>query len=222
MKGYVYIITNNIDGKQYVGSRMAYKGENIYNDSYMGSSKYLDIDISTYGIENFTKEILQDNYIDINEMLKRESFYMHEYKTFEPNGYNRYDPIKRNGFYSGMKGKKHSDETKKRISEKGKISQIGHFVSRETRIKIGKGNSKSLKGIKFDEYRKIKMRGWHHSEEAKQKIGLSSKNSERYTKERSLKIWETRRKNGKGKISDEHKRKISKFWEEKRLAKINL
>ena len=39
MDGYIYIITNTITNKQYVGSRM-YKG-NPLKDSYMGSSKQL-------------------------------------------------------------------------------------------------------------------------------------------------------------------------------------
>ena len=52
---YVYLITNLILNKQYIGSRICYK-EDPNTDGYMGSSKYLSGDYKIYGIENFTKE----------------------------------------------------------------------------------------------------------------------------------------------------------------------
>jgi hypothetical protein len=41
---YIYVISNNINGKQYVGSRKAYIGKPEDDMSYMGSSKYLNED----------------------------------------------------------------------------------------------------------------------------------------------------------------------------------
>lgn len=53
---YVYKITNNINGKIYIGKRGS---KNPSSDSYMGSGKLIKAAINKHGKENFTKEILQ-------------------------------------------------------------------------------------------------------------------------------------------------------------------
>jgi group I intron endonuclease len=197
-KFYVYIITNILSNKQYVGSRMAYKGENVFNDSYMGSSKYLDEDYAVHGIENFKKEILQSDYINKEEMLRGESYYIHKYNTLEPNGYNRYDPIKRIGFHGGMKGKKHTEGVKIKMSkllmgnkrllgkkyseeskEKMSKSQTGRKHPNEVKIKIGLANKISLSGRKLSIEHKENIGksqiGRKHSEKTREKMSLSAK-----------------------------------------------
>jgi len=85
MKTYytIYKITNQIDGKFYIGS---HKTRNL-NDSYMGSGKYLRYAIEKYGLENFEKEIL---YIfDTSEdMYTKEEEIVNEEFLYEENTYN--------------------------------------------------------------------------------------------------------------------------------------
>ena len=74
MKKYIiYEITNNINGKKYIGCHVT---ENI-NDGYMGSGSYLKNAIKKYGIENFNKIFLYFCENEI-EMLEKEKELVNE------------------------------------------------------------------------------------------------------------------------------------------------
>ena len=55
---YVYLITNNLNHKNYVGQRLCPANKTIDNDKYMGSGVRLHWAYDKYGVENFSKEIL--------------------------------------------------------------------------------------------------------------------------------------------------------------------
>jgi len=80
----VYLVTNLINGKQYVGAE---KGN---NSDYFGSGKLIKEALEVFGIENFKKEIIIDNkYIDSwKECLELESACILSLNILNPNGYN--------------------------------------------------------------------------------------------------------------------------------------
>jgi hypothetical protein len=98
--GFVYLITNNLSGRKYIGKKLAKFSKTTYKtvkqkngikkkkkvrskvDSdwreYYGSSEHLTADITQLGTENFTREILyyctskaQCSYIESREQFSR-------------------------------------------------------------------------------------------------------------------------------------------------------
>ena len=54
MYGYIYLTTNLINGRVYVGKHKSSK----YDSSYYGSGKAIKNALKKYGVENFSNEIL--------------------------------------------------------------------------------------------------------------------------------------------------------------------
>lgn len=79
----IYKITNQIDGKFYIGS---HKTKDL-NDNYMGSGKYLKRAQEKYGIENFKKEILFV-FETAEEMYAKEAEIVNEDFLATENTYN--------------------------------------------------------------------------------------------------------------------------------------
>lgn len=90
MYGFVYITTNNINGKKYIGQKK-YDKENRWVD-YLGSGVALNKAIAKYGRENFSKIIIE--HCETKEKLnEREIFWI-----------NFYDAINDKGFYNIASG----------------------------------------------------------------------------------------------------------------------
>jgi hypothetical protein len=73
MSGFVYIWTNKINNKQYIGSHVGTE-----NDNYLGSGKAFNRAIEKYGIDNFDRVILE--YVEDNLILReKEQYYIDFY-----------------------------------------------------------------------------------------------------------------------------------------------
>jgi group I intron endonuclease len=79
----IYKTVNRLNGKFYIGQ------EKNYNPRYFGSGIYLIRAIEKYGLENFTKEIIEDK-IETKQLLnEREIFWIDFFDSRNPKkGYN--------------------------------------------------------------------------------------------------------------------------------------
>ena len=81
--GFIYEWTNILNGKKYIGSHAG-----TVDDGYTGSGKVFKWAIKKYGIENFTRSILE--YIDIDDryyLLEREKFYLDAVNAYYSDNY---------------------------------------------------------------------------------------------------------------------------------------
>jgi len=174
---FVYITTNLINNKQYVGSHAT----NNIEDGYIGSGRYFIKAINKYGYKNFKREILQQCE-NILEARKLEATYIIKFDTMMPNGYNlapmgglgfngaRLSEYTKQKISESNKGKIRTEEMRKNISNAAKGKQLG-----EKHPFFGKHHSEeSLEKIKAK--RKLQpepMLGKHHSEKSKKQISAA-------------------------------------------------
>lgn len=184
MYGYIYITTNLITGKKYIGKHRSA----TFDNNYFGSGKYLKNTICKYGRENFTCEVLEwcETLDELNaceikwisqfEAVSNETFY-----NLAPGGEGHTAPHSAEtrkkmsdlkiGKAPNNKGKTLSDSTR----EKMRQAKIGRTMSEETRRKISeakKGKKQTAAHIrKLSESRK----GKHRSEETKRKMSEAHK-----------------------------------------------
>lgn len=170
---YIYLITNKIDGRIYIGQHQT---DDLY-DGYMGSGLHIKRAIKKYGKENFTKEYL--GFCDTQEKLDfLEKFYIKKYKACDLTiGYNIAP--------GGTAGKTYERtpesiaKYKRTIKERynnfsGENNPMFHYQwTDEQREKM----SLAQKGLQVGE--KNGMYGHKHSEEAKRRVSEANKGRHR-------------------------------------------
>lgn len=175
--GFIYITTNMINGKKYIGQRRYYKGW----EKYLGSGVNITRAIEKYGSENFKKDII---YIanSQKELNEKEIYFIEKYNAL--NNSNFYN-IAKGGYDNPLEGKskKEIELIHKKISKtlKGKVFTLEDkkklqgipkkFKSEEDRKKHKEKISKSVSGMKNGRYGthiKIKL-----SQSTKEKIRKS-------------------------------------------------
>lgn len=161
----IYKITNNLNGKIYIGKHQTLDA----NDSYYGSGNAIKAAIKKHGKENFTKEILFIFQTE-EEMNNKEKELITEEFVLREDTYNL--GVGGEGG-AHFKGKKHSEETIEKIKNAWKDDEI--------RAKIIAGSSKAgkmSKGRKLsDTARKNMSKGNKKpmTDETKEKISESLK-----------------------------------------------
>ena len=169
MHYYLYEIRNNLNGKIYIG---VHRTTNL-NDGYMGSGKIIKNAIEKYGVENFSKTILEF-FNNEDEMYQREKEVVTDEFLIQDHVYNLrrggnggFDYINSSGIKK-FHGKKHTEESKK---------LMGHTISDEEKMKL----SARSQGNNFNP--KLRLKGSDHpaskakSEKHKAKISETMKNN---------------------------------------------
>lgn len=191
----VYIRTNKINGKQYVGQTNNWKRReyNWYNTNWSYAGSLINNARNKYGTDNFETTILKE-CDTLDDVCKWEMFFIKKLNTKYPNGYNLTDGGE------GSIGCVVSDETRKKLSKKNTGSGNPFFgkhhsektiekfkcriMTYETRKKI----SDAAKG------RTSPMKGKHHSDVTKKKLSeshLGKHNSPSTEFKKGMKPWST-------------------------------
>lgn len=209
----IYLITNLFNLKKYVGITKFSLEERFSQHTKRGF--ILTEAIKKYGEQKFSIEL-----VEVVESAERayelEIFYIKEYNTKAPNGYNLTDGG--DGIFGwnitdeyreqcsfrvkelhkekriGMYGKKHTEETKKKMSESSKGNQncLDRVLSEESKQKI----SEKHLGKKLSEKTRKKISENHHD--------ISGKNNPMYGKKHSPETIE--------KLKEKAKNRTKRFW----------
>jgi len=170
--GYVYISTNLINGRQYIGQKKSTK----FLGNYFGSGKIIRQAIKQYGKEQFSVKLIEWCQT-VNEANEKEIFYINKFNAVDD---LRYYNIMSGGLCkTSRKGQKNTKEHNEKVSKalKGKPksehhkqqlskAKIGHVLSDITKQKMSASHKGLLKGIPKTEAHKEKLKG----KRGKQKI----------------------------------------------------
>lgn len=171
-KGIIYLAKNNVNGKLYVGMTTRQLKKRISEHKYdshhrlKGRKSHFHCAINKYGFENFSFYPIceiecEDRDSLVSQLAKLEQYYIALYKTSDKSvGYNltlggegingyRYSDEDKARMSLSRKGRKLSEETKRRIGEfmrSDKNPNIGKKHSEETKRKISIANKGRFAG----------------------------------------------------------------------------
>lgn len=129
--GYIYLITNRINGKRYIGQHTLIEDGRLKDKKYFGSGTALKKAVEKYGKRSFKREVLEW-VLDLEKLTELEYKYIDELKPEYNESLNPYNAAAHRPGTKERGVKHHSEETKKKISEGNK----NKVRSDETKEKI--------------------------------------------------------------------------------------
>jgi group I intron endonuclease len=154
MTGYVYKITNLLNNKKYIGATSDLVRRMYHHYKCNHHIGALHNAIKKYGAENFIVEIVEQPSIEI--LYLREKYWIKFYNTYN-DGYNLTLGGDGGATY-GMLHKKHSSQTKEKISRSLK-GRIKGPLSKEHKDKISKTKSGKKQSEEFKYKVSIALKG---------------------------------------------------------------
>lgn len=177
--GFIYITTNLINGKRYIGQKTFSFKRYCYWKEYLGSRSGIKAAIKKYGKNNFTKEIVFIAFSK-EELNKAEKQYI-----------NFFNAVKSQDFYNFMDGGEGHHRTKEvkntfTKEHKEKISQAlkNHAVSQETKEKIKRTKIKNGSNKHSEEWKQQ-----HSKNVSREKNGKARKVGQYTLDGQLIKIW---------------------------------
>lgn len=205
MYGYIYLTTNLINGKRYIGRHK----KEFFDPYYKGSGTLLTEAFKKYGINNFNTELIEECNSE-EELNEREIYWI-----------DHYNAAYRDDFYNialgGVKCR-FTAETRMKMSLKKKGKHPWNYGKKKTEEECKKlseslkGRKSWAKGLTKETDERVAKWATPHSEETKKKISEAKKGQPSPLKGRNLsqEHKDKIRKNRKGiKLTEEQKRKCS-------------
>lgn len=211
--GCIYLVTNRINGKQYVGQTVrtiSYRRKRHEKGASPNSRMLICRALARYGIDNFDWDEVYSDVPD-EDLNRLEMEAIKWYNSKSPNGYNLTDGGEGGAIFFGP----HSKESRDKIG----LAMRGRKLTEKHKIKIGLTSMGRKHPPRSEESRQkssLAMMGFRHSQESKDKMSKTRKGrpSTMLGKHHSLKtkmLLSVLQKGKKKKpLTDEHKNKISK------------
>ena len=202
----IYKITNNINGKYYIGKHST---TNI-NDGYLGSGKLLKAAINKYGKDKFSKEILFKCNTE-HEALKIEKKLVTEKVVKDPNSYN----VTLGGFGTWYR-------VNQNHNNKHNIRQTGNFGWKKRCQNLEYFSKKVSEGLhKYYKNNPGAFTNHHHSEKSKNQIGKKNSISQTGKKNSQYgKCWIYNKKESKSIIKKDLEEYLKQGWNKGRKMKF--
>lgn len=176
MYGYIYLTTNLINNKKYIGQHKSSE----FTKNYKGSGRLLWKAINKYGWDNFKVEMIEECN-SLEELNEREAYWTKHYNAVESKEfYNLVEGGNQPGFSEETR-KLHSESMKGNTNALGNSNALGYRFTDKQRKHL----SDAKKGIPLSNKHRISLskaligntrsKGKKRSEETRMKMSISGK-----------------------------------------------